>query len=98
MEFNKFKELSNEYKENITYLYIYYLLTSEEELPKNIIENELSMKMLILLIENTYLYGEKRYSLEFICEVAVMYIDEIFKDNLKAEDLDNLCSETFYNC
>jgi len=97
MNFSKFNELIKEHEDNITYLYIYYILTSEEELPENIINNELALKMLILLIETTYLYGEKRYSLEFICEVAVMYIEEIFEDNLKAEDLDSLCSETLLN-
>lgn len=98
MDFSKFKELVKEHQDNITYLYIYYILTIKESLPKNILNNESSMKMLILLIENTYLYGDEQYSLEFICEVAGMYIEEIFKDNLTAEELDNLCSETFLNC
>ena len=98
MDFSKFNELVNEYQDNITYLYIYYILKLNESLPKNIINDETTMKMLILLIECTYLFGEKRFNLEFICEVAISYIDEILKGNLNSEDLDNLCSETSLNC
>lgn len=97
MDFNKFEQLTHEYKSNITYLYIYYILTFEEKLPENVKNNSLALEKLILLIENTYLYRDQPFDLKFICEVAVSYIDEIFKDNLNKEDLDNLCSETLLN-
>ncbi|MBQ7411164.1 MAG: hypothetical protein IJW20_07280 [Clostridia bacterium] len=97
MDFSKFEELTHEYKSNITYLYIYYILTFEETLPENIKNNNLALEKLILLIENTYLYRNQPFDLKFICEVAVSYIEEIFEDNLNEEDLDNLCSETLLN-
>lgn len=97
MNFEKFKQLVNDNKENMTYLYIYYILTIEENLKSNIVNDELKMKALILLIENTYLYGDKRFDLAFICGVASDYVDEIFKENMDEEELDNLCSETFSN-
>ncbi len=97
MDFEKFKQLVNDNKENMTYLYIYYILTIEENLKSNIVNDELKMKTLILLIENTYLYGDKRFDLAFICGVASDYVDEIFKENMDEEELDNLCSETFSN-
>lgn len=97
MNFEKFKQLVNDNKENMIYLYIYYILTIEENLKSNIVDDELKMKTLILLIENTYLYGDKRFDLAFICGVASDYVDEIFKENIDEEELDNLCSETFSN-
>lgn len=97
MNFEKFKQLVNDNKENMSYLYIYYILTIEENLNSNIVNDELKMKMLILLIEKTYLYGDKKFDLAFICGVASDYADEIFKENMNEEELDNLCSETFSN-
>lgn len=97
MNFEKFKEIINDNKENMTYLYIYYILTVEENLKQNIVNDELKMKLLILLIENTYLYGYKRFDLAFICGVASDYVEEIFKENMNEEELDNLCDETFLN-
>ena len=82
---------------DMTYLYIYYILTNEESLTNNILDDEKKMEFLILLIENTYLYGEKRFDLAFICGVASDYIDEIFEENMTEEDLDNLCDETLLN-
>lgn len=97
MDFDKFKQVVNDNKENMTYLYIYYILTIEENLKQDIVNDELKMKLLILLIENTYLYGDKRFDLAFICGVASDYVDEIFKENMNKEELDNLCDETFLN-
>lgn len=97
MKFEKFKQVVNDNKENMTYLYIYYNLTIEENLKSNIVNDEFKMKTLILLIENTYLYGDKRFDLAFICGVASDYVDEIFKENMDKEELYNLCDETFSN-
>lgn len=97
MNFDKFKQVVNDNKENMIYLYIYYILTIEENLKQNIVNDELKMKLLILLIENTYLYGDKRFDLAFICGVASDYVDEIFNENMDKEELDNLCDETFLN-
>ena len=98
MNFKKFQETVKDYKEDITYLYIYYILTIKESLPQKIQTDETTLKMIILLIENTYLYANGNYDLAFICEVATSYIDEIIDDNISAEDLENLCSETLLNC
>lgn len=98
MEIKKFKKVVDEYKDDITSLYIYYILVNDEELSKEIIDDELKMKFLILLINNAYLYGEKVYPLEFISEVAVSYIEEIMNNEVDAEELENLCSETYNNC
>lgn len=97
MNFEKFKQLVNDNKENMTYLYIYYVLTVEENLKADVVNDELKMKALMLLIENTYLYGDKKFDLAFICQVASDYVDEIFKENMDSKELDNLCSETFLN-
>lgn len=97
MNMDKFKQVINDNKEDMTYLYIYYILTIEENLKQNIVDDELKMKSLILLIENTYLYGDKRFDLAFICGVASDYVDEIFNENMDKEELDNLCDETFLN-
>lgn len=97
MNFDKFRQVVNDNKENMTYLYIYYILTIEENLKKEIVENDLKMKSLILLIENTYLYGTQKFDLAFICGVAVDYVDEIFTQNIDKEELENLCDETFLN-
>jgi hypothetical protein len=67
MDFNKFREIVNDNKENMVYLYIYYVLKIEESLKKDIVNDEDKMKFLILLIENAYLYGEGRFDLAFIC-------------------------------
>jgi hypothetical protein len=97
MNFEKFKQIINDNKKDMTYIYIYYILTVEEELKADIVNDEQKMKFLILLIENTYLYGEKRFDLAFVCGVASDYVDEIFNENMDAEELDNLCDETFLN-
>lgn len=97
MNFEKFKQIVNDNKDNMRYLYIYYILTIEENLKEDIINDDLKMKLLILLIENTYLYGDKRFDLAFICGVVSDYVDEIFKENMTEKELDNLCDETFLN-
>ncbi len=97
MDISKLKKVIQDNKDDMTYLYIYYILTNEESLTNNILDDEKKMEFLILLIENTYLYGEKRFDLAFICGVASDYIDEIFEENMTEEDLDNLCDETLLN-
>ena len=97
MDISKLKKVIQDNKDDMTYLYIYYILTNEESLTNNILDDEKKMEFLILLIENTDLYGEKRFDLAFICGVASDYIDEIFEENMTEEDLDNLCDETLLN-
>ena len=43
MNFDKFRQVVNDNKENMTYLYIYYILTIEENLKKEIVENDLKI-------------------------------------------------------
>ena len=93
MNLARIRKIVNENKDELRYSYIYDILVNEENLPQEIVDDDLKMRYLINLVENTYLNSEKPFDLAFICGVAKDYSEELISNKLDL-DFETLCEES----
>ena len=97
MKIQKFNEQIKIIGEDIEKLYIYSILTKEEELSQDIKENDDKMERLMLYVESASLISKKRLGLSFICDVAMDYLDEILSNEMDTEEFEVICEESLYS-
>lgn len=97
MKIQKFNEQIKIIGEDIEKLYIYSILTNEEELSQDIKENDDKMERLMLYVESASLISKKRLGLSFICDVAMDYLDEILSNEMDTEEFEVICEESLYS-
>jgi len=97
MKIQKFNEQIKIIGEDIEKLYIYSILTKEEELSQDIKENDDKMERLMLYVESASLISKKRLGLSFICDVAIDHLDEILSNEMDIEEFEVICEESLYS-